>query len=707
MRHSKSFYTIFFFLISTTISLSQFYYVTDDQVKYLDESTNESSSVYTNIYSIGSYTFDYTNQNLIVFNNSKFQRIDWNGNLLNDSQTNAGFRSVNVELIYLPDSNYIFGLDNDSRLSRISSNLDPADNPTEIVTATLGGFAIDKEINKIFYTDTGTNKIMKCDLDGSNVEEVYYLPSGLADLGDIEVNTTNQMVYWINKGQSRIQSCDYNGNNFTNAITGLTTPSSLCINNDILYWIDNTNDQILQHSILTGSTTPLVETFGKGSNLQMNTETEELFWYRNKGLRKMNITTKEIVGVYSSINYSLEYASLAFDPIQQKIFVGEYETYIECNLDGSNSTWIPNIPFEGVSILKVDPISEMIFYTGELFTMHFKKYDELEFSSYTLGGFADYFSNFQIDITNKKLYWSYGSKIHRINYDGTNNEIVFDIGQGSEIGAYFIDAISDKIFYASGNFIYKANLDGTEQTPIINNYTSKIISDPINNRLYYLRENGNIYHTDLDGYFETEFLSGDISTFLSTEINSFNLLPLIMTEASIVENDIILDWTMDENFSGFVTSSISTGNFFIERKTLTEDWGDIGTLAYFEGVSTYSFTDDDPELGLNSYRLRYISDDGGLTSYSKNFEADYLVGVDTELPNDITLWYAHLDNQIKIEGFTGQLNIYNQLGQLQLSKSVNTSNSQHDVSHLNHGIHLTELITDEGTKYAKSFIIVR
>ena len=134
------------------------------------------------------------------------------------------------------------------------SNLDG----TEIEDLVTGlrtplGLALDAAAGKLYWTDSGADKIQRADLDGSQVEDLVttglQIPRGLA------LDAAAGKLYWADSGTDRIQRANLDGTEIEDLVTtGLGTPRGLALDVSAgkLYWADSSTDRI-QRANLDGS----------------------------------------------------------------------------------------------------------------------------------------------------------------------------------------------------------------------------------------------------------------------------------------------------------------------------------------------------------------------------------------------------------------------------------------------------------------------
>ena len=106
------------------------------------------------------------------------------------------------------------------------------------------GIAIHKDGNsyKMYWTDSGTKKIQRANLDGSDIEDLVTTdlsrPFGIVIYQD--------KIYWADQGSNKIKRADLNGSNVETLISyrcsgciGGGNPTGIVAHKDKLYWTDS------------------------------------------------------------------------------------------------------------------------------------------------------------------------------------------------------------------------------------------------------------------------------------------------------------------------------------------------------------------------------------------------------------------------------------------------------------------------------------
>ena len=149
------------------------------------------------------------------------------------------------------------------------ANLDGS-NVEDLITTGLEepfGIALDVGRGKMYWTDSGPAKIQRANLDGSNVEDL--ITTGLRQPVGIALDVGRGKMYWTDNGTEKIQRANLGGGNIEDLVTGLGTPVGIALDvgRDKMYWVDQHTNKI-QRANLDGSnvedliTTGLERPFG-------------------------------------------------------------------------------------------------------------------------------------------------------------------------------------------------------------------------------------------------------------------------------------------------------------------------------------------------------------------------------------------------------------------------------------------------------------
>ena len=239
-------------------------------------------------------------------------------------------------------------------------------------------------VNRLYWTDAGSDRIQRAHLDGSGVEDV--VDSGLVNPRGLAVDSAAGKLYWSDYGSDRIQRANLDGSEVEDLVTaGLQIPLALALDaaGGKLYWTDNGTDKIQRSNLdgsqvedlVTGLLTPL--------GLALDAAAGKLYW-TDSGADKIQRSNLDGSEIEDLVTEGLQIPrGLALDTAGGKLYWADSGTdrIQRANLDG---TEIEDLVTTGLG---------------------------------TLRGLA-------LDVSAGKLYWADSStdKIQRANLDGSDTE---------------------------------------------------------------------------------------------------------------------------------------------------------------------------------------------------------------------------------------------------------------------------------------------
>ena len=201
------------------------------------------------------------------------------------------------------------------------------------------GLALDMAGGKMYWADAGTNKIQRANLDGSGVED---LVTGLGIPYGLALDVSGGKMYWTNRQTNKIQRADLNGANVEDLVTsGLTFPGGLAldVSGGKMYWTNPGNSKI-QRANLDGSGVEDLVTSGVSSptGLALDVSGGKMYWTdrRSDKIQRANLDGS---GVQDLVTSGLNSPNgLALDVSVGKMYWADAGTnkVQRANLDGSN-----------------------------------------------------------------------------------------------------------------------------------------------------------------------------------------------------------------------------------------------------------------------------------------------------------------------------------------------------------------------------------
>ena len=202
------------------------------------------------------------------------------------------------------------------------------------------GIALDVSGGKIYWTDNGTDKIQRANLDGSSVEDL--ITTGLTGPVGITLDVSEGKIYWIDNGTDKIQRANLDGSSVEDLITtGLSTPRSITldVSGGKIYWTDNGTDKIQRANLDGSSVEDLITTGLTGPvGIALDVSGGKIYWTDN-GTDKIQRANLDGSSVEDLITTGLTGpAGIALDVSGGKIYWIDNGTdkIQRANLDGSS-----------------------------------------------------------------------------------------------------------------------------------------------------------------------------------------------------------------------------------------------------------------------------------------------------------------------------------------------------------------------------------
>ena len=221
------------------------------------------------------------------------------------------------------------------------SNLDGS-RVEDLVTTGLilpGGLALDMSGGKLYWMDSGTDKIQRSNLDGSDVEDL--VTTGLSQPDGLALDVSGGKLYWTDSGTDKIQRSNLDGSGVEDLVTtGLSRPDGLAldVSGGKLYWTDRGTDKI-QRSNLDGSGVEDLVTTGlsRPGGLALDVSGGKLYW-TDWGTAKIQRSNLDGSGVQDLVTTGLgSPRGLALDVSGGKLYWTDWGTakIQRSNLNGS------------------------------------------------------------------------------------------------------------------------------------------------------------------------------------------------------------------------------------------------------------------------------------------------------------------------------------------------------------------------------------
>ncbi len=249
----------------------------------------------------------------------------------------------------------------------VDNERDPNNNCSTAVTLTVS----DSLPVFIYWIDSGTDKIQRANLDGSNVRDL--VTTGLRTPTDIEVVVEESLegaVYWIDSGTDKIQRTDFAGFDTVQVVeTGLRTPTSIAVDRITydIYWTDSGTDKI-QRANLNGSNIEDLVTTGLSTPTSIAVDPYSYYgkmYWTDSGTDKIQRANLDGSNIEDLVTTGLRTpTSIAVDLLNRKMYWTDSGTdkIQRANLDGSNIEDLVTTGLSTPTSIAVDPEAGKMYW---------------------------------------------------------------------------------------------------------------------------------------------------------------------------------------------------------------------------------------------------------------------------------------------------------------------------------------------------------
>ena len=195
------------------------------------------------------------------------------------------------------------------------------------------GLALDVARGKIYWTDGWW--VRRANLDGSNIETPVTVDSRrFRTFGGLALDMAGGKIYWMDWSRSgKIQCANLDGSNIENLVTGLDYPRGLALDvaGGKIYW---TEDGIWRTNLDGSNIESLVTGLDSPSGLALDMAGGKIYWTEDgRMIRRANLNGSNI----ESLVTGADPRGLALDVARGKIYWTDWSGKIQrANLDGSN-----------------------------------------------------------------------------------------------------------------------------------------------------------------------------------------------------------------------------------------------------------------------------------------------------------------------------------------------------------------------------------
>ena len=347
----------------------------------------------------------------------------------------------------------------------------------DIITGLTGlsNIVLDVAGGKMYWTDSGAGKIQRANLDGSNVQD---LVTGLEDISGIVLALSSTPadaqievppivseilhIYWTDSGTGKIQRANLDGSNVQDLVTGLESPEYIAFDVAFgkMYWTDSGAGKIQRANLDGSNLEDLITGLVQPRGIALDVVGRKMYWTDGFiSAEKIRRAYLNGWGVENLVTRNLLFlVGIALDVVGRKMYWTAGGKIQRANLDGSGVHFVRGNLFapEGIAL---DVVGGKMYWTDR---------GKIQRANLNGSGVENLVTESQIgegialDVAGGKMYWtdSGTGKIQRANLDGSNVQNLVTTGLDSPSGIA-LALVSTPILAVSEPEVEDVNRDGS------------------------------------------------------------------------------------------------------------------------------------------------------------------------------------------------------------------------------------------------------
>jgi sugar lactone lactonase YvrE len=232
------------------------------------------------------------------------------------------------------------------------------------------GIALDLAAGKMYWTEFGSHKIQRANLDGSSVEELI---TGLSFPFGIALDPAAGKMYWTNAGSAKIQRANLDGSSVEDLVTtGLITPRGIAL--DIaagkMYWTDTGTDKIQRANLDGSSVEDLVTGLSLLRGIALDLAAGKMYWtnaFFPGKIQRANFDGSSVEDLVTGLSFPF---GIALDLAAGKMYWTDEGTnkIQRANLDGSSvENLVTGIEAPlGIALDVTPPVKPFVFLANKV-----------------------------------------------------------------------------------------------------------------------------------------------------------------------------------------------------------------------------------------------------------------------------------------------------------------------------------------------------
>lgn len=388
---------------------------------------------------------------------------------------------------------------------------------------------------KLYWSDSGTNSIFRMNFDGSGKEELI---DHLSAPRGIDIDTSTNLLYFADAEEIKVLNLE--NLEIQSLIQNISPPDDIALDlsNGGIFWTAPEENNIYRLTLGDNNLDTILSELDYPLDIKLDNVNNKIYWIQSGSSRRAGIYKADFTGDNLEPIYDKTVQGIELDLTNEKIYWSErrLSTIRQANLDGTDKEFIVGGLLKPMSIAR-DPESGNFFWVRQGRAEYLFQADANGDNKKPIAtSLIIHPARFDIDTINNYVYWVNSQnifnvksgKILRANLDNLIIETLIETNQLDRPYDIILDPERNKMYYTDSGIIKVANLDGSNIRSLFSPSDSIpnafiIALDTENQKMYWTGDNHRIYRANLDGSsleiaVEQELLNGR-SIVLDLETN--------------------------------------------------------------------------------------------------------------------------------------------------------------------------------------------
>lgn len=208
----------------------------------------------------------------------------------------------------------------------------------DLITGLPGpaGIAVDPNGHKIYWTDPNASRIQRANLNGTSIEDLVIASTPR----DIAVDPLQSKIYWTQRvGLFGVRRANLDGTAVEDLVAGLPNPYGISVDGDggKIYWTDIGTDRVQRANLDGTDVEDLVTGLDNPFDVALDPAGGKVYWTSSGKTQRANLdgtAVEDLVTVFPNVPWGI-----AVDPAEGKIYWTEFsggDRIRRANLDGTD-----------------------------------------------------------------------------------------------------------------------------------------------------------------------------------------------------------------------------------------------------------------------------------------------------------------------------------------------------------------------------------